>query len=240
MAASPSFCGQLPDCATCNAKDRTVFSDLGNSDLNVVSTSKGSRVYGRGEVIFYAGDQPSGLFCISQGRVKIYKVGRDGREQIIRLAGSGDVMGYRSLLSSETYAAYAVPLVPTQICHIPKVTFSTLLSTNADFSIRMMRLLATELRTAEEKIVEMAYKPVSERVAETLLLLQKTYGLQQDQVTIDISMTRFDLANLVGSAMESVSRQLSKLRRDGVIDFAGKKIKIMNHRALVEAANLYD
>jgi CRP/FNR family transcriptional regulator len=239
MAVTTSHC-EISGCAQCPARANSIFSDLNGSDVNTVSTSKGSRSYQRGEIIFYAGNRPTGLYCIHQGRVKLYKMGNDGREQIIRLAGAGDVIGYRSLLSGESYGLYAEALEPVRICHIPKSVFSSLLEQSYDLSGQVMRLLASDLRTAEEKIVDMALKPVSERVAETLLMLRDTYGVMQDEMTINMRLTRFDLANYVGAATESVSRQLSKFKGDGIIELVGRKIRIMDHRALVDAANLGD
>jgi CRP/FNR family transcriptional regulator len=167
-------------------------------------------------------------------------VGKDGREQIIRLAREGDIIGYRSLLSGGKYAAFAVPLDNAQVCHIPKSTFFSLLSSNFQLSARVMELLSTELKAAEERIVEMAQKPVRERLAETLLLLRETYGVEADNTTLTIKLTRIELANIVGTATESVSRLLSKFKDEKIIDMDGRRIKIIDPIGLADAANLDD
>src|SRR5215204_5595763 len=136
----------IPDCDKCVARDSSVFSELVHPDLHVVSSSKSCRQYARGEMIFYADDLPSGLFCIHKGIVKIYKVGHDGKEQIIRLAHEGDIIGYRSLLSGDRYAKFATPVADAQICHIPKSAFFSILSTNYQLSTRVMELLSSELK----------------------------------------------------------------------------------------------
>jgi CRP/FNR family transcriptional regulator len=227
----------ISSCHHCPAREHSILDDLEISELDSISISKGSRTYERGDVIFYEGDYPSGVHCISQGRVKIYKIGGDGREQIVRLAGRGEMMGYRPLLSGESYGMFAEALEPVQLCHIPKATFLALLSGNQDFTARLMRLLAEELKMVEEKIVSMARKHVSERVAETLLQFKEVYGMKEDNATIDIELTRLEMANFIGSAMESVSRQLSKFSDDGIIDLVGRRIKILDYRALFRAAN---
>jgi CRP/FNR family transcriptional regulator len=172
--------------------------------------------------------------------VKVYKVGRDGREQIVRLAQAGDVLGYRSLISGERYSAFAVPLEEAQICHISKNTITSMLENDYHLASRVMSLLSNDLRIAEEKLVEMAQKPVRERLAETLLVLRETYGVEEDGKTLNMKLTRIELANIVGTATESVSRLLSKMKDEGIIGMKGRKIIIADHEALVEAANVQD
>jgi CRP/FNR family transcriptional regulator len=230
----------IPDCDTCTVREGSIFSDLVPPDLKAMSEVKGCRYYGKGEMIFYADTAPLGLFCIHRGIVKIYKVGKDGKEQIIRLARAGDVMGYRSLLSGDRYSAFALPLDDAQICHIPKSTFFSLLSSNFQLSARVMELLSTELKAAEDRIVEMAQKPVRERLAETLLLLRETYGVEADNATLSIKLTRIELANIVGTATESVSRLLSKFKEEKLIDIDGRRIRIIDPRRLTDAANIDD
>jgi CRP/FNR family transcriptional regulator len=230
----------IPDCSKCGAHERSVFSDLVTTDLDIVSNNKSCRQYSKGEMIFYADDLPSGLFCIHKGIVKIYKVGKDGKEQIIRLAQEGDIIGYRALLSGERYAKFAVPIADAQICHIPRGAFFSVLSTNYNLSSRVMEFLSAELKAAEERLVEMAQKPVRERLAETLLLLRETYGVESDSTTLSIRLTRIELANIVGTATESVSRLLSKFKDEKLIDMNGRKLKIIDPAGLTEAANLDD
>ncbi len=230
----------VPDCTLCSVREDSVFTELPVTELETVSKAKGGRVYTKGETIFHAEQFPIGLFCINSGKVKIFKVGKDGREQIVRLAKPGDIIGYRSLISGDRYTAFAEPLEEAQICHIPRDTFFSLLSTNLNLSTRVLTLLSTELKAAEEKIVDMAHKPVRERLAETLLLLQETYGMEKDNVTLGVKLTRVDLANIVGTATESVSRLLSKFKEEGIIDMQGRKIKIVDRDALIVAANVED
>jgi CRP/FNR family transcriptional regulator len=235
-----SLSNEAPDCAQCRARDNSIFSDLGPSELVVLSTSKRCRCYRRGEEIFGENDRPSGVYCIRSGRVKLYKMSRDGREQIVRLAGAGDVLGYRSLIADEPYSAYARPLEESRICHIPRRTFFSLLSADRNLSLNVMMLLAADVRSAEEKMIELAQRSVTERVAETLLLLRETYGVEADEQTIDARLTRADIASMVGSVVETVSRSLTKLKLDGSIGLAGRRIMILDAAALTRAAQLQD
>ncbi len=231
---------EVPECSRCQSVHDSLFSGLDSRDLTIVSESKSCRAYERGEMIFYADQQPSGIYCIHSGKVKVYKVGHDGREQILRLAHEGDTLGYRSLISGEAYGAFAVPLEHARLCHIPRTVFFSQLTTSHALSERVMALLSSELKAAEEQIVKLAQKPMRERLAETLLLLKETYGTESDGETLAINLTRAELANVVGAVPESTMRLLSKLKDEGMIDLVGRKIKITNHRALVIAANIDD
>jgi CRP/FNR family transcriptional regulator, polysaccharide utilization system transcription regulator len=218
------------DCETCGARHGSVFCDLPETQLQAMTARKGCKTFSRGEMIFYAGDTPNDLFCVQKGLVKIYRVGSDGREQIVRLAHAGDIVGYRSLISGDHYAAFAAALDEVEVCHIPKSLFLSLLSQTNNLAANVLSLLATELKSAEERIVDMAQKPVRERLAETLLLLKTTYGVESDEMTLKIRLTR----------IESVSRMLSSMKEEGMIAMSGRKIRITDHAAVLEAANVAD
>jgi CRP/FNR family transcriptional regulator len=226
------------DCTICQAREDSIFSELTRSDLEILERVRATRNYAHGEIIYSPDDETIGLFCILEGKVEIYRVGRAGKEQVIRLAGPGDVIGYRSLLCGDHDGSYAEAIEYARICTIPKDAFLALMMRSPGFAARLMTLLSTELRTAEERIVELAHKPVRERVAEVLLMLRETYGLEEDQRTINVSMTRGELASIVGTAMESVSRQLSRFKQEGMIDLIGRRITILDERALIRSANL--
>ena len=104
----------------------------------------------------------------------------------------------------------------------------------------MMKLLSSDLRRAEHSITNIAQKPVKERLAEAILFMKETYGLEADNMTLSVVMTREDIANFVGTATETAIRLLADLKHDNVIEFVGKKIKIVNYKQLVFAANIDD
>jgi CRP/FNR family transcriptional regulator, polysaccharide utilization system transcription regulator len=230
----------VTDCKHCDARDSSVFCNLNELQMRQISISKGCKAYPKGEIVFYADELPSGLYCIHRGKIKVYKMGSDGKEQIVRLAKEGDILGYRALVSGERYAAYAVPVEPSQICHIPKDVFFSVLSTDYNLMSRLLALLSNDLKVAEERIVEFAQKPVRERIAETLLLLAETYGLEQDGMTLSITLTRTEIASITGTTTESASRQLSKLHQEGIIDTVGRKLKIIDRARLIASAHIDD
>jgi CRP/FNR family transcriptional regulator len=204
----------------------------------VFNESKTCVSYKKGQILFHEGGHPLGMFCINQGKIKLSHSGQDGKEQIVRMAKEGDVLGYRALLSNERYNATAVALDDTEVCFIPKDAFFTVLKTNLNLSLEIIKMLALELRWAEQTITGLAQKPVRERMAEALLFLKETYGFEADEATINVTLSREDIANLVGTATETAIRLLSEFKHDKIVEFVGKKIKILDIKKLVRTANV--
>lgn len=194
----------------------------------------------KSDTVFREGVMPKGLFCINKGKVKLSITGEDGKEKIIRLANNGDMMGYRALLSSSLYNATAVTLEPCELCFIPKDFFIEVLKKDSNLSFEMMKLLSDDLKNAEVQMAHLAQKPVRERMAEALLLMKQTYDFEEDHQTLDIILSREEIANLVGTATETAIRLLSEFRNDGMIELNGKKIKILDLARLIKTANIHD
>jgi CRP/FNR family transcriptional regulator, polysaccharide utilization system transcription regulator len=228
------------DCATCESRGSSVFCDLHKHELDQLEADKGCMLYKKGQVVFSAGAYPHGLFCVKEGKIKIFRVGDEGKEQIVRLAKAGDILGYRALLSGDKYASSAEAIEESKICFVPSQTFLSILEGNGILSMHIMKLLSQDLKNAEHKMIDLAQKPVRERVAEALLYLKQTYGLAEDGKTINVTLSREDIANIVGTATETTIRLLSELKNDQVIGLNGKRISILNQQLLVKAANVYD
>ncbi len=234
----PTF--EIPHCETCEARLDTIFKELPKEDLEKLSLHKGCNFHKSGQHLFHEGDYPAGLYCINRGKVKLYKTGNDGKEQITRLAKEGDVVGYRSLISGEPYSASAAVMEDATICFIPKNAFLNLLKDSQSFNMHVMELLAQDLRKAEQRELSLAQKPVKERLAEALLMLKEFFGTEVDGSTIKGTLTREDIANIVGTATETVIRLLSELKGRNIIELEGKKIKILNYQALLRITHVFD
>jgi len=231
---------EAPSCQSCVARLNNVFCTLTDDQAHDMSIDKSSSFYKKGQLIFFEGNRPSGLYCINKGKVKVYQIGTQGKEQIVRLAKEGDILGYRALISGETYNASATAIEDSILCYISRRTFFDLLQENSELSSRVMQILSHDLKSAETRITALAQKPVRERLAETILTLKEFYGVEQDGVTINATLTREDIANIVGTATETAIRLLSEFKNERLIDLVGKKIKIVNRDKLVKAANVYD
>ncbi|MDH5367676.1 MAG: Crp/Fnr family transcriptional regulator, partial [Cyclobacteriaceae bacterium] len=216
-------------CKNCKTKGKSLLCILTDDQLDDLDRGKTCIVYKKGQTLFYEGTRPMGLYCIKSGKVKIFKMGSQGKEQILRLANPGEFLGYRSLLGEEIYAASGEVLEDAAICFIPKDSFFKSLLNNKEFYQNIVKSLAHELGVVEEKLADLSQKSVRERLAGNLLMLKETYGLEgEDSILIDLSISREDLANIVGTATETVIRLLSEFKRDGLISLEGKKIRVMD------------
>lgn len=237
MTAIP-HASNVPDCSRCNPRNESLFATLTPPELTVVSSSKSCRHYSRGEIVFSAGDQPSGLYCVHDGVIKVYTLSSDGREQILKLANPGETLGYRALVSRQPFDVYAETIADARVCFIPGPVIFSSLASSENLTHRLIQLLSTELGEAEQQIVRLAQKPVRERLAELILLLENTYGTTEDGGGIDIRLTRSELASMIGTVPESAIRALSKLKSEGIINLSGSSIQILKYKELVHAANL--
>ena len=220
----------IPACGDCY-KINSVFSSLPNDKLTNLTYEKGCNFYKRGNIIYHERNRINGVFCISKGIIKLFKTGIDGREQIIRFAQKGDIIGYRSILSQELACTTAKVIEDAVLCFIPANVFINLVKENSEFSMKIMKLSLKELGEANKYIIDIAQKTVRERLAEILILLKNTFLLDKDNF-LQVSLTREELANLVGTATESVIRLLSEFKADKYIELNGRRIKILNLEAL--------
>ncbi len=225
-------------CDECILRSNSIFKHLSPEEQEHILDVKESNILKRGNVIYREGSRINGCYCINSGIVKIYKTGIDGKEQIIRFAKPGDLIGFRSVLSNELACTTAEVLDDSVVCYIPGKTLINLVKTNGNFSMELMQLTCRELGEANAYITDIAQKTVRERLAEVLLHLKDSFGLD-DENNLQIYLTREELANLVGTATESVIRLLSEFKSDHFIEITGRKIKLTNLPALSKLSNIY-
>jgi CRP/FNR family transcriptional regulator len=228
----------FPQCDQCTVRQHSVFCDLTTAQAAELSANKGCNQYKKGQHLFFEGARPFGVHCIYQGNVKLVKTGIDGKEQIVRLVRQGDILGYNAILSGEMYNVSAIALEEVMVCFIPKQNFLHLLEEVREFPKKMMQLMSSDMNDMENRLTNWLQKTVRERLAEVLLLLQSTYGTLPKSQALNIRLTREDLANLIGTAPETVIRYLAELKSENVIDLKGKEIIIKNKIKLVRIANI--
>ncbi len=226
------------ECETCTVRYKSFFFNLSNSDLQLLNCSKRCTIYEKGQLLFEEGTLPFGLYGISSGKVKLSKASDDGKEQIIYLAKEGDVLGYRAILSDDVYSCTATVIDDATICFIPREVFHQMVESNAELSSQVIKSLSARLKIVEQSMTGLAQKQVRERLAETLLFLREVYGVDGEKQAINLNLTREELANIVGTATETVIRLLSEFKQDNIIDIEGKRITILNMKQLVRIANL--
>lgn len=217
--------------------DFKFFKHLTDTEIGKLNFDKTCQTYRKGSVIYREGSRLTGFYCVTRGILKIYKTGIDGKEQIIRFVKKGDIIAFRSLLSQELACTTAKVIDDAVLCHIPYQTLLFLLQNNWRFSHWMIQILCRELREANDYITDIAQKTVRERLAEVLLLLKDSFDVDENNM-LQISLTREELANMVGTATESVIRLLSEFKQDGIIDLKGRRIKFIDIPTLRRLASL--
>jgi CRP-like cAMP-binding protein len=215
-----------------------IFKGLSSSEFDRLHQDMVCNIYRRGTIVYNEGSRINGSYVICGGILKIYKTGFDGKEQIIRFGKEGDLVAFRSVISDELACTTARVIQDATLCYISGETLLGLLKNNTEFSMSLMKLTCQELGESNKFLTDLAQKTVRERLAEILLLLMDTFDLDKES-TLKISLTREELANMVGTATESVIRLLSEFRADNLIELNGRKIKLLNIPKLIKIGNIY-
>lgn len=226
-------------CKLCTNRSHSVFHNLGSEELDKVSRLKTCISFKKGQVVMHEGARPQGVYCIHKGKLKLFKVGTEGKEQILRFATHGDLIGYRSILSDDPISASITALEDTFACYIPKASFFEVIERNPKFSLNVLKRSCHELGEAGKMIASLAQKTVKERIAEVLLMLQATFGTDEEGY-VDLKLTREELANMVGTATESAIRLLSDLKAEGLIATKGRRIRLVEVDDLRKLAAVFD
>ena len=194
--------------------------------------------YKKNEYVFKEGESPVGFMMLIEGKVKLYKEGVGGREQIIRMAKPLGVIGHRALLSNENHIATAVTLEECLICTVSSDFISEYALKNSDFAGVLITKLAKELGFSNARMVTLTQKHIRGRLAESLLLLKEKYGFELDGTTVKVYLSREDISNLSNMTTSNAIRTLSTFAIENVIAIDGRKIKILNEERLERISKL--
>ncbi len=204
------------------------LNDVGGREkLLKLTENRKHRTYKKKEFIYHEGDQPSYLYYINKGSVKIYKISENGKEFILEILREGEFFGYTSLLENNVYSDFAETMEATELTLIPKDDFVELINQNRDVAARFIRLLTAEVKDKENQILNLAYNSVKRRLADTLLNLSQQF----DENTF-FTVSREDLASMVGTATETVIRSISEFKDMGILEVQGRQIKIKDSEKL--------
>jgi len=217
-------------CDTCGARKSSLFGNFCDHEVSQVDENKSCAYYKKGQPIFIEGSFPRGVFCLNQGKVKIFTRGDEGKEQIIHIAKEGEIIGFRAMFSGEPYKVAASTLEECNICFIGKEDFLNMIDTNPTLRNGIMKELSKELGDRAIFITNMAQKSVRERLAFALLILGDIYGDEQ------INLTREDMANFVGTATETLIRLLKDFKDEGMIEIHTRKLEIIDNDKLMQLA----
>ena len=218
----------------CNCIDnkKSVFGVLSDAELEFIKKYHYSVKFNANEIIFREGDTPNALISLSDGKVKIFKEGVGGREQIVRLAKPVGFIGYRALFAGENYLATAVTIEPSTVCYIERDPLLDVVRRNSVFAMSIISSLARELGFANSRCVTLTQKHVRGRLAEAILFLKDTYGFEDDDTTIKAYLSREDIAGLSNMTTSNAIRTLSQFANENIIELKRRRIKIMNLKNL--------
>lgn len=221
----------MSKCDQCIVREFSSLKALNKEELLKMANCKTSYIIKKGEPIFSEGENVNGIFCIKDGVCKLSKLSENGNEQILKLVAKGELLGQRSMISDEPVNLSAVALEDMEVCFVPKSEILGFFNENNQFSMNVMKSICGDLKEADDHLVNMAQKSVRQRLAETLLELHETFGINEDK-SLRIKLSREEIAGMVGTATESCIRLLSEFNKNGLIELSGKKITLKDFNKL--------
>lgn len=211
---------------------------LNDEQREILANNFTIQSYKKNEVIYCEGEAPTHLMCLISGKVKIYKDGVGGRSQIIRVIKPVEYFGYRASFAKEDYLTAAAAFEPSTICLIPMEVINKLISQNNELAMFFIRQLSIDLGIADERTVNLTQKHIRGRLAESLLFLKDSYGVEEDGSTLSIYLSREDLANLSNMTTSNAIRTLSNFSNEHLITIDGRKIKIIDEEKLKKISKI--
>ena len=217
-------------CSNCLSRSNSLLGGLCTDEISNLENHKSCNYFKKNQSLFLEGSFPRGVFCINQGKVKVFKRGDEGKEQIIHIAKEGEMVGFRAMFSEAVYNVAAETLEESNICFIAKDDFLNMIDTNAALRNGIMKELSKELADRASFITNMAQKSVRERLAFALILLKNIYEPEP------INLSREDMANFVGTATETLIRLLKDFKEEGLIEVQTRKMTVLDTKKLIDIA----
>lgn len=209
-----------------------IWDVLTDEQLDYLRSNSKIQQFKRNEMIYCEGDTPTHLLCLIKGKVKIYKDGVGGRSQIVRMIKPVDYFGYRAFFAEEPYLTAACSVDAATIFMIPSDVIIKLLKENNNLALFFIKAMAIDLGIADTRTVNLTQKHIRGRLAESILFLIDSYGLEEDGATLNIYLSRDDLASLSNMTTSNAIRTLSNFANEKILAVDGRKIKIIDEDRL--------
>ncbi len=226
------------DCTLCGTIGQSPFQDLQRPDLERLSERKVHNVYRRSQSLYYEGNRPTGVFCVKEGRIKCYRLGPNGQRQIIRIAEPGDVLGFSAVVRAHVHVESAEAIEDAVVCFIPKESFLTMIGERKELLSRLFMSMLNQNDSLESLVVSMATMSVRDRTLRLLRHLAKHYPTGEKAadgtVWLDVPLTRQEMAEMIGTSVETFIRMLADLKDEGIVTSRGRGIGIPNPGKLAD------
>jgi len=210
-----------------------LFQNLQVADLKSIREIALDKFYNKGRTVFSEGDKGIGFYVVADGRVKIYKVSIDGKEQILHIYGSGSPFGEVAVFAGKNFPANAETLLKSHLLFFPRAAFVDLISKNPSLSLNMLAMLSMRLRQFTVQVENLSLKEVPGRLASYLIYLAREQGAEE---MVALPLSKGQLASLLGTIPETLSRILAKMSVSGLIAVDGRKIKLLDMLGLADLA----
>lgn len=209
-----------------------IWSILNGEEKRLIVNNFSIHTFKKNQIIYGERDTPELLYVLLKGKVKKYKEGLGGRQQILRLIRPVQYFGYRAFFAKEVYGSSAAAFEPTTIGTLPLELVDTMIDNNINLARFFIHELSRNLGSSDTRIVNLTQKHIRGRLAEALILLRDNYGYEDDNMTLRIYMGREDLANLSNMTTSNAIRTLSTFVNEKILVVDGRNIKIINEPLL--------
>lgn len=209
------------------------FPSISESEQRLLFNESLIKFYDKGENLYFQENRLFGSYYIYSGIIKIYQTGSEGKEQIIRFSNSKELIAFRSVINQELACTSAKAIVESLMLYIPSKILMKLLKNNSEFAFQMIRIVCSELGESNGYITDIAQKSVKRRLAEILVKLTNSFGLDNELI-LKLSISREELANIVGTATETVIRIMKEFKNEKIIESRGRKLLILDLNRLKE------
>jgi len=223
-------------CFDCQQRRRSEWSILTEDEYSILNEVKICREYLQKEIIFSEGEQCQGVYCVESGLVGVRKTAPDGDSVLVRLAFPGETLGYRPCLAEEPHRGIGEALESSIICFIESSVVHYLINRNPALGLRFLKRAAQSMGEAEEKYFENVTLNVRTRFSHLLVILMNRYGRNNGggEIIFEIPLARQDLAALIGTRPESLSRIIRGMEEDGIASFSGRTVRVPDRDILLD------
>jgi len=201
-----------------------IFKDLNEEELKAISSMTKEGFYAKGNIIINEGDKIDNIYIIHKGKIKVYKINLDGKEQILYILKDGDTFGENSIFKEQKATFYAEAIDDVKLCLLSREDFIRIISRNPEIALKIMNYLLERLQNIESLVKDITTEDVKTRLLSMILRLADKEGIKSsDGIKLKFYLSREDIANLLGTTRETISRKLHELEDDGMIKFLSNK-----------------